>query len=379
MVDKVRLGEFIDLKTGNPFKSVQFTDSLDGVRLLRGDNVGQGRLRWAGAKRWPSTDLASLDDFELEEGDVVLAMDRPWVTAGLKYAEVRQEDIPSLLVQRVARLRANGGLEQRFLKYVIGSPSFTSYVLGVQTGTSIPHISPEQIRNFTFSMPSPTEQSAISAILGVLDDKIAVNEHISETALALARAVYRQAVRRNERDAKLGELVVLKYGKALREPDRRSGQVPVFGCTGQVGWHDSALTSDAGPVVGRKGANAGWVSWAPRSSWVIDTAFFVHIVRECLSPEVAFLMLETANLSGFVGDSAVPGLNRDAAHSQLVRVPSEEVASELSERVAPLMLRSTQSQYESRTLAALRDTLIPQLMSGKLRVRDAEKIVEDAL
>jgi type I restriction enzyme S subunit len=112
---------------------------------------------------------------------------------------------------------------------------------------------------------------------------------------------------------------------------------------------------------------------------VIDTAFFVDIVSAYLSPEVAFLMLENANLPGLVGDSAVPGLNRDAAHRHVVRVPEQMKAREVTEKVRPLMVRSTQAQRESRALAALRDTLLPQLMSGKLRVRDAERIVEDAV
>jgi len=90
-------------------------------------------------------------------------------------------------------------------------------------------------------------------------------------------------------------------------------------------------------------------------------------------------MLESAKLSGLVGDSAVPGLNREAAYRHSVRVPSESAVQVISARVRPLMRRSTQAKDESRNLATLRDTLLPQLMSGKLRVRHAEKIVEDAV
>src|SRR5947208_40431 len=88
-----------------------------------------------------STTFGGMAAFQLREGDVVLAMDRPWIEAGLKYASVRRCDLPSLLVQRVSRLRGTGRLDTRFLKYVIGGRAFTEYILGVQTGTAVPHIS----------------------------------------------------------------------------------------------------------------------------------------------------------------------------------------------------------------------------------------------
>ena len=56
------------------------------MRLVRGDNVIQGQLRWENAARWPSDHQDDIGRYRLEPGDVVLAMDRPWIEAGLKYA-----------------------------------------------------------------------------------------------------------------------------------------------------------------------------------------------------------------------------------------------------------------------------------------------------
>jgi type I restriction enzyme S subunit len=267
--------------------------------------------------------------------------------------------------------------DPRYLFYAILNSR--SDLRNLANGAAQQNLSGRLIKEFRVPAPPVTVQRAIAEVLGALDDKIAHNERIVDAALDVARALYEEASLRDGESAQLGELVALRYGKALREPDRRPGAVPVYGCTGQVGWHDASLTASAGPVVGRKGANAGWISWASRSYWVIDTAFFVETLRDYLSSEVAFLMLESANLAGLVGDSAVPGLNRDAAHRHPVRVPSRLVAQELSERVRPLIRRSTQAQDESRTLATVRETLLPQLMSGRLRVRDAECIVGEAV
>jgi type I restriction enzyme S subunit len=156
------LGAEIDLLAGFAFKSAQYTNDDDDIRLLRGDNIIQGCLRWDDVKRWPANDTGEYDRYQLEEGDVVLAMDRPWVKAGLKHATISAEDLPSLLVQRTARLRGGANLNNRFLKLLIGSAAFTSHILGVQTGIGVPHISGQQIKDFEFARPPVTEQRRIA-------------------------------------------------------------------------------------------------------------------------------------------------------------------------------------------------------------------------
>lgn len=187
----VQLGDVADILTGFPFSSRNYTEELSAPRLLRGDNVAQGVLRWEGAKRWPKHETSGLETYWLSDRDVILAMDRPWIEAGLKYASVRKADLPALLVQRVTRLRGLNRLDARFLKYVIGSPGFTDYVLAVETGTAVPHISGGQIRGFRFALPALNEQRAIARILGALDDKIELNRRMNETLEAIARALFK--------------------------------------------------------------------------------------------------------------------------------------------------------------------------------------------
>lgn len=187
----VRLEEVAELTTGFPFKSKEYSSDLNDPRLLGGDNIIQGRLRWENTRRWPSNQTDGLDQYWLSEGDVVLAMDRPWIEAGLKYARVGGHDLPALLVQRTARMRGTDSLDTRYLQYVIGSPAFTNYVLAVQTGTAVPHISPSQIKSFTFPLPPLPEQRRIASILGSLDDKIELNRRTSATLEAMARALFK--------------------------------------------------------------------------------------------------------------------------------------------------------------------------------------------
>ncbi len=187
----VKLGDYVDLFTGNPFKSKDFSDS-EGVKLLRGDNIVQGKFRWENVKRWPESLLIEKhQSYFLQEGDVILAMDRPWIEAGLKYSQISKHDLPCLLVQRTSCLRAKAGLRQDFLKYVIASYDFVEYVKLVQTGTAVPHISGKQIKDFEFKLPPESVQKTIGRILKTLDSKVQLNVQTNQTLEQIAQAIFK--------------------------------------------------------------------------------------------------------------------------------------------------------------------------------------------
>ena len=155
------LEDVCQFQNGFAFKSKDYSNASNAVNLLRGDNIMQGTFRWKNVKRWSKTDLESYEKYHLRKNDLVLAMDRTWIKAGVKYSQVTQEDLPCLLVQRVARIRGEENLSSSFLYYLIGSPHFTQYVLSIQTGLGVPHISATQINNFMFKRPTISEQIKI--------------------------------------------------------------------------------------------------------------------------------------------------------------------------------------------------------------------------
>ena len=183
------LGAEIDLLAGFAFKSAQYTNDDDDIRLLRGDNIIQGCLRWDDVKRWPANDTREYERYQLHEDDVVLAMDRPWVKAGLKHATIAADDLPCLLVQRTARLRGGSNLENRFLKLLIGSSAFTSHILGVQTGIGVPHISGQQIKDFEFARPPLADQRRIADNLEFLREETQRLARLYEQKLAALEAL----------------------------------------------------------------------------------------------------------------------------------------------------------------------------------------------
>ncbi len=156
-----RLGRVIELTTGFPFKSEGFSEAENDVKLLRGINISPGQLRWSDVVRWPQRERGSFSAFELRVGDIVLGMDRPIIQGGTRVAIVREEDLPALLLQRVARIRPTGDLCSEFLALVLAGRPFATYLTPIFTGISVPHLSPEQIKSFRLALPARGEQAEI--------------------------------------------------------------------------------------------------------------------------------------------------------------------------------------------------------------------------
>lgn len=157
-----RVGHHIEFITGFAFKSDNFS-FRKGIKLVRGDNVTEGKLRWGDKTRyWPEISHA-YEQFLLCENDILIGMDGSKV--GKNYALVKSSDLPLLLVQRVARLRTDEHLSYKFLAHLIGSDLFRTWVNLVKTDPAIPHISPSDIRGFPLPFPSKNEQDKIADFL----------------------------------------------------------------------------------------------------------------------------------------------------------------------------------------------------------------------
>lgn len=166
------LGAEIDLLTGFAFKSKEYVTHSDSTPLIRGDNIVQGKLRWDDVKRWSNDTVSDYEKYQLEVDDIVIAMDRTWVKAGMKFSKIASEDLPALLVQRVARLRVLDSLNSDYLYHLVGSKLFESYVLSIQTGLGVPHISGKQIQSFSFNKPNIEQQKILVSTMNNLRNEV---------------------------------------------------------------------------------------------------------------------------------------------------------------------------------------------------------------
>ncbi|GAA6121356.1 restriction endonuclease subunit S [Acidovorax sp. FG27] len=149
------------LQNGYAFKSEWFTKT--GVRLLRNKNVSHNSIKWDDVVCVSAERAKDFERFELIEGDVILSLDRPFISTGTKVARLLGADIPSLLLQRVGRFQLNKKLlTPEFLLLWIESPHFSKQV-DPGRSNGVPHISSKQVEAAEIYLPSISEQRRIVA------------------------------------------------------------------------------------------------------------------------------------------------------------------------------------------------------------------------
>lgn len=182
------VGQHVRFQTGYAFKSEWFSD--EGIRLARNANVGHGRLDWTETVRLPAERFSEFRKFELVEGDILLALDRPLISSGTKVARVQSSDLPCLLLQRVARAQFTGAevLHDYFYCW-LQSPLFAR---AIDPGRSngVPHISHKDVEELPIPVPSLAEQRrVVAAIASISGSQRVVAQHKSEATAALGALV----------------------------------------------------------------------------------------------------------------------------------------------------------------------------------------------
>ena len=172
---KEETNKHIDLLSGYPFKSNQYVD--EGINICGGLIIMPQRIEWESCVHWPT--VQGYEDYLLEDGDIVMALDRPWITEGFKVARVDDNHLPALLIQRTARIRALD-INQDYLYYCFINGGFDKH--SNVTGSLVPHISAMDIRSFEIMVPPIELQEDFSKFMKQVDkSKVAVQKSLDET------------------------------------------------------------------------------------------------------------------------------------------------------------------------------------------------------
>lgn len=168
---KAPITELAEIITGFAFKSNDYVgDSSESVRLCRGANTLTGYLDWADTKFWPKNKLEKLDNYLIKAGDIILAMDRPWISNGLKVCIFPENQRETYLVQRVARLRPRCEYYTNYIYSCIKSPAFEKHCR--PTETTVPHISPVELKNFEVLIPNPELMDKYHSIASTINNSL---------------------------------------------------------------------------------------------------------------------------------------------------------------------------------------------------------------
>jgi len=377
---EVQLGDAIHVKHGFAFKGQYFSDNGEKIILTPGNFNEQGGFRLRpGKDRFYIGDIP--EDYILAEGDLIVAMTEQGPGL-LGSSALIPENGKYLHNQRLGlvQLRDESLFDKRFLYHLFNTRPVRTQISGSATGTKVRHTAPERIYRVKVSVPSSViAQRKIGIVLSAYDDLIENNRRRIQLLEQAARLLYKEwfvhfrfpgnehtqiidGVPEGWEKKVLGELSPFKYGKALKADNRIPGAYPVYGSSGIVGTHNKALVPGPAIIVGRKG-NVGSVYWSKSAFYPIDTVYFIG--AEHCSLYLYYALLHTQFIST---DVAVPGLNRDYAHSRLLLVPERKILLLFEQHAEVMHNQIERLTIYNESLTSARDLLLPRLMNGEIAV-----------
>jgi type I restriction enzyme, S subunit len=220
-------------------------------------------------------------------------------------------------------------------------------------------------------LPLLPEQKAIAAVLSSLDDKIDLLHRQNATLEAMAETLFKQwfVVEASDEweDGKIEDLFILQRGFDLPAQNRAVGSYPIIAASGFSGGHIHFKVKAPGVTTGRSGL-LGKVFFVQEDFWPLNTSLYIKEYRKG-RPLFSYFTLKSLDLESFNAGSAVPTLNRNHVHNLTILIPPDNLISKFEVLMIPNFKKIYFNQKQIQTLEKLRDTLLPKLMSGEVRVR----------
>ena len=431
------VGDVFDLVNGYAFKSSDFGET--GVPVIKIKNVKAGEFSEHEFSYVSEVFLKDRSSKLARIGDLLISMSgnrhdgspETWVG---KVAQFRRSEA-YFINQRVGALRVKSGapIDSRFMSYVLSSRPYQELFIAIATSSGgQANLSPGQILSAPIRYPDPATQRDIAHILGTLDDKIELNRRMSETLEAMARALFKawfvdfDPVRAKAEgrdpglprplaklfpdsfeDSELGEIPkgweVGRFGNTvelLREPENPLSSpetlfhhfsLPAFD-EGQrprtepgegiksLKWRVPAgvvLLSKLNPEIERV-----WpVDVRPGERAVCSTEFLVLSARPPITRSFVYCLARSPLFRQQI-EGLVTGTSKSHQRAQAdsilnlaIVAPPSSIVDAFDRSAESLLMRTLECRREASTLATLRDTLLPKLISGELRVKDAERFI----
>ena len=190
-----------------------------------------------------------------------------------------------------------------------------------------------------------------------------INHHLEQ----MAQAIFVEMCSEGE-NAALSDILDVCYGKDHKRLG--DGKVPCYGSGGIMRYVDKALYNDESVLIPRKGSLNN-VLYINEPFWTVDTMFYTHMTRPNVAKFVYFTVRDL-DLAGMNVGSAVPSMTTTVLNALEIVIPNDAVLASFDETASPMFLQIQANNAESARLAALRDTLLPRLMSGELSVADLD-------
>ena len=367
----VRLNEICETQYGY---TASAQDAVVGPKFLRITDIMKPLIEWDSVP-YCEIDESKMSRYRLNRGDIVVAR-----TGYPGHAKLIRDDVDAVFASYLVRITLDKSVANpEYVGRLLESSIYRRFVDSVKSGVAQANANAKTLTLFPFLLPPLDIQTRIVDKLKPYDDLIENNRRRIQLLEQAARLLYKEwfvhlrfpgyerakiidGVPEGWERKPLGEVGPLNYGKSLKKDDRIPGPFPVFGSSGIIGTHEKSLVPGPAIIVGRKG-NVGSTYWSQDDCYPIDTVYFIE--AEYCSIHLYHALRNTQFLNT---DVAVPGLNRDFAHSRLTLVPDNKILALFEQQATPIYEQINRLTKHNQTLAKARDLLLPRLMNGEVGV-----------
>jgi type I restriction enzyme S subunit len=259
--------------------------------------------------------------------------------------------------------------EKHFIYYYLSQQTIFDFFLNSQSSSAMPAITFGMIGDLQIELPHLHEQTAISSILSSIDNKIDLLQRQNSTLEKMADILFRQwyikEAKEEWREGKLSDLISIKYGKDHKK--LRNGKIPVYGSGGLFRFSDKALYEKESVLIPRKGTLTN-VMFQDQPFWTVDTMFYTEMKKANIAKFI-FHFVKGLDLASMNVGSAVPSMTTEVLNNIPIDIPTDLFFKKFEEAVKPFYMKLIANQTQIRTLTGLRDSLLPKLMSGEVRVQ----------
>ena len=257
-----------------------------------------------------------------------------------------------------------------FIYYLLTQNNTTVQLQAIaeQSVSTYPSIKSSDIENLEFKLPNLILQSKIVSILDTIDSKIRQNEKINKNLEQQAQAIFDDMfpdIFSLNTDATLQDLIVFANGK--KRP-KTIGNIPVYGGNGILAYTDKS-NADNCVIIGRVGAYCGNTFLCLDKCWTSDNAIQAKS-RTGSSPLFIYYLLRNASLSSRHIGTGQPLMTQEILNAIPIKYPVEEKISAFIETCSPIHKMISGNRQQNESLASIRDSMFPKLMSGEMDVSE---------
>ena len=367
----VTLSEICDLVAGFAFKSKDFGDydnKVIKITHITPPSVDMDNLAGVDLSKY---NAAKLEKFIARAGDYVLAM------TGATIGKIgRIEHGEAYINQRVLLFKPRPIVDKEYLYYVLLQYDFAQYIIShVDSESAQPNISTGTIGKYQIILPTIEVQKKIGAVLRAYDEKREINRKINDNLQQQAFALFENMFKGlfPSDNGRVGDHIVPRRGKSLLSKNAIAGDVPVVaGGLEPSTYHNTANTVPPVITISASGANAGFVNLWSIPVWSSDSTFIDATMTDAMYFWFVLLKKRQQEIYDAQTGSAQPHIYPQ----HIADLPLGEVAapkiSAYQNMVSPLFATIGSNKEENARLSALRDTLLPRLMSGEIDVSNID-------